>query len=409
MIRTRVPLLFPGETSGGSGALRPDSVRAGQLWWGGWGSNPRPADYESSAPPAPWCGLVRPGAVYARQGAGRLTPGAPWCGLVRPRVFPCCSRARALNRMAYTKSACCWLNGGSSRAASCPAAYASSTVRQSMTILSALGDVSAATLHDVHQALGHEDAHRLAGRLAGDALLLHQPRLGRNGPPRPELPRLDPGAQERRYLLVHRLRRPMIDSHAPTVPGRAPLQSYASVYGRMPLSAHNVLTLTAKAAPAGARTPVLRGLTGKRVPAMANHPPEPEIVLADIGGWISGPMATEPVRADEIRRGDVVVHDGRALVVTEQPLSAWYYEQGERQHGLEIPTRANGSRWCLYRGYSEIVHRSTLVACAWCDRLMPPGSVRPCCDRPDHDKQVCIDADDCFAAIQADAAERGES
>ena len=49
MTRTDVPLVFLGSTAAGCHSSAQDHVPAGQKWWGGWGSNPRPADYESAA------------------------------------------------------------------------------------------------------------------------------------------------------------------------------------------------------------------------------------------------------------------------------------------------------------------------------------------------------------------------
>lgn len=70
---------------------------------------------------------------------------------------------------------------------------------------------------------------------------------------------------------------------------------------------------------------------------------------------------TEPVQAQSIRKGDVIVHDGRHVTVTEAPLRTWYYEDGERVCGLEIATSADGSgwssRWALYRAHDSILHR----------------------------------------------------
>ena len=49
MIRTGASTMFPPQ--GGTAKSQPagNGSAAAQMWWGGWGSNPRPADYESAA------------------------------------------------------------------------------------------------------------------------------------------------------------------------------------------------------------------------------------------------------------------------------------------------------------------------------------------------------------------------
>jgi hypothetical protein len=49
MTGTGVPILFPSETGTAKSQLAGNGSYAGQTAWGGWGSNPRPADYESAA------------------------------------------------------------------------------------------------------------------------------------------------------------------------------------------------------------------------------------------------------------------------------------------------------------------------------------------------------------------------
>ena len=46
---TYVLTLFSPEGRTAKSQLAGNSFTAGQAWWGGWGSNPRPADYESAA------------------------------------------------------------------------------------------------------------------------------------------------------------------------------------------------------------------------------------------------------------------------------------------------------------------------------------------------------------------------
>jgi hypothetical protein len=47
MIRMSVPRMFPGAVIAGLSQAAGGRVSAAQAVWGGWGSNPRPADYES--------------------------------------------------------------------------------------------------------------------------------------------------------------------------------------------------------------------------------------------------------------------------------------------------------------------------------------------------------------------------
>jgi hypothetical protein len=65
----------------------------------------------------------------------------------------------------------------------------------------------------------------------------------------------------------------------------------------------------------------------------------------------------EAVTAAQIRKGDIIRHHGRHLIVTDQPLRVWYFEDGRRVVGLEIVCRDGNARWCLYRAHAEIVHR----------------------------------------------------
>jgi hypothetical protein len=49
MTGTDVPILFPSEAVAGKSHSAGKGSAAAQPWWGGWGSNPRPADYEKHA------------------------------------------------------------------------------------------------------------------------------------------------------------------------------------------------------------------------------------------------------------------------------------------------------------------------------------------------------------------------
>ena len=49
MTGTDVPILFSPEAGAAKSQPAGNGSYAGQTGWGGWGSNPRPADYESAA------------------------------------------------------------------------------------------------------------------------------------------------------------------------------------------------------------------------------------------------------------------------------------------------------------------------------------------------------------------------
>jgi hypothetical protein len=131
---------------------------------------------------------------------------------------------------------------------------------------------------------------------------------------------------------------------------------------------------------------------------MTNHPARPgrparhvypaQRAFTDYGGWISGPCAgyqcdacrqdvhcfgsrcscchrepemppAGPVRADGIRRGDVLAYDGRLLTVTAVT-STWYVDtSGEHVSGLAVCTEDGSARWTLYRRSSDLVMRVT--------------------------------------------------
>jgi hypothetical protein len=97
-------------------------------------------------------------------------------------------------------------------------------------------------------------------------------------------------------------------------------------------------------------------------------PRKGELVFADLGGWISGPTASGPVRAEEVRAGDVLIYDGRQLLVTSDPLPARYYESGEHRSGIEIATSDGDTRRYLYREHGELLHRLAPGACERCPR-----------------------------------------
>jgi hypothetical protein len=86
-------------------------------------------------------------------------------------------------------------------------------------------------------------------------------------------------------------------------------------------------------------------------------PQKPQLVFSDPGGWISGSMASGFVRAGQVRAGDVLVHDGRELTVTADPVWTLYIENGVRVFGWVIATQDGSAQWFLYRHDSELVHR----------------------------------------------------
>jgi hypothetical protein len=67
--------------------------------------------------------------------------------------------------------------------------------------------------HSEHQALIGKQAHSFARSFPRYAVLLHQRRLARDGPPWRELAGLDPSARDRCDLLVNRLGRVVVDGH----------------------------------------------------------------------------------------------------------------------------------------------------------------------------------------------------
>ena len=67
-------------------------------------------------------------------------------------------------------------------------------------------------------------------------------------------------------------------------------------------------------------------------------------------------MTGQPVPAGQVRSGDLLVHDGRELLVTGT-CGAWYCEDGQPVAGLAIECRAGPARWFLYRRGSELLSR----------------------------------------------------
>jgi hypothetical protein len=65
----------------------------------------------------------------------------------------------------------------------------------------------------------------------------------------------------------------------------------------------------------------------------------------------------QPVPARDVRRGDVLAHDGRQIEVSAAPCGAWYREHGQPVAGLAIECRAGSARWFLYRRGGELLCR----------------------------------------------------
>ena len=68
-------------------------------------------------------------------------------------------------------------------------------------------------------------------------------------------------------------------------------------------------------------------------------------------------MTGQPVPAGQVRRGDLLVHDGRELLVTGT-YGAWYHEDGQPVAGVAIECRSGSARWFLYRRGSELLSRA---------------------------------------------------
>jgi hypothetical protein len=67
-------------------------------------------------------------------------------------------------------------------------------------------------------------------------------------------------------------------------------------------------------------------------------------------------VTSQPVPAGQVRRGDLLVHDGRELLVTGT-CGTWYYEDGQPVAGLAIECRAGSALWILYRRGSDLLSR----------------------------------------------------
>ena len=89
---------------------------------------------------------------------------------------------------------------------------------------------------------------------------------------------------------------------------------------------------------------------------MTNHPPRrpPEVVLADRGGWISGPSAdVEPVDAAMIRPGAdrIIFEDGMIADMSVVRPGTFWFNTGESGPGVAITWHERGGT------ASGVIHR----------------------------------------------------
>jgi hypothetical protein len=78
MTGTDFPILFPSKAVAAKSQSAGKGSAAAQMWWGRWGSNPRPADYEKYARPQYALDLQRCHAFVAMNARMALRfPGAP--------------------------------------------------------------------------------------------------------------------------------------------------------------------------------------------------------------------------------------------------------------------------------------------------------------------------------------------
>src|SRR6266704_1779878 len=70
----------------------------------------------------------------------------------------------------------------------------------------------------------------------------------------------------------------------------------------------------------------------------------------------SAAWSAAPVPAGQVRKGDLLVHDGRELLVTGTH-GTWYREDGRPVAGLAVECRSGSAWWILYRRGSELLSR----------------------------------------------------
>jgi hypothetical protein len=100
---------------------------------------------------------------------------------------------------------------------------------------------------------------------------------------------------------------------------------------------------------------------------MSDHPaPNPprarrEVVRYDLGGWISGPSitpSTEPVPAEEVEEGDVLLlDDGTHAEVTDTAFGFYWLADGH-EPGVAIGWRSGSSSGLMFRRAADILLRA---------------------------------------------------
>lgn len=74
-------------------------------------------------------------------------------------------------------------------------------------------------------------------------------------------------------------------------------------------------------------------------------------------------MSPQRVTAGQVRKGDVLWHDGQEIVVLADPQGAVFLREGHRMQGIAIDCRAPSAypggtaTWTLYRQGSEVLYR----------------------------------------------------
>ena len=101
MTGTDVLTLFSPEAGASKSQPAGNGSYAGQTVWGGWGSNPRPADYEETGPACIDAGRDRASSICTNQlgstGTGQDRPGRRGTG----RMFPCCSHRESAPQLTH--------------------------------------------------------------------------------------------------------------------------------------------------------------------------------------------------------------------------------------------------------------------------------------------------------------------
>jgi len=67
--------------------------------------------------------------------------------------------------------------------------------------------------------------------------------------------------------------------------------------------------------------------------------------------------APVPITASEVRCGDVLIYEGREIVVTTRPRRGSYWFGAQRDEGLAIDWRAGTASGIMFRLGAETMHR----------------------------------------------------